>query len=302
MRVFFNTFSRVFGFLIAIVVFIILINVILILFDKSSPSSFFRYQEGDKKSINNIAILSLNGPIISEPSNFYNFNNLGASNVIYPSLIIDYLEDLKKSNILGLIVSIDSPGGSVSASHTVYRLFKNFQIDNNIPIYFHSSDMLASGAYWVALAGSKIFTNYGAIIGSIGVKGPDWIFYNSPISLSSGLLGNSVESKNEIKLFTNTAGKSKDILNPFRIPNIKEKKQLNKIVNNVYADFVNLVSSNRKIENEIIINEIGAMIYDAKQAKELHLIDNIKNLNEIKLLMINDLNLKKWKIIKNDTK
>ena len=36
--------------------------------------------------------------------------------------------------------------------------------------------MLASGGYWSSLAGEKIYANYGAIIGSIGVKGPDWIF------------------------------------------------------------------------------------------------------------------------------
>ena len=67
--------------------------------------------------------------------------------------------------------------------------------------------MLTSGAYWVSLSGDKIFASYGAIIGSIGVKGPDWIYFNSPTSLSSGILGTSIESPNGIKMYSNIAGK-----------------------------------------------------------------------------------------------
>ena len=51
---------------------------------------------------------------------------------------------------------------------------------------------MASGAYWAALSGNKIFANYGSLIGSIGVKGPDWIYFDEPILISNGLLGSSV--------------------------------------------------------------------------------------------------------------
>ena len=57
----------------------------------------------------------------------------------------------------------------------------NLRKKSNAKIYFHSSEMLASGGYWSSLAGEKIYANYGAIIGSIGVKGPDWIFSISQI-------------------------------------------------------------------------------------------------------------------------
>ena len=58
---------------------------------------------------------------------------------------------------------------------------------------------MASGAYWAALSGNKIFANYGSLIGSIGVKGPDWIYFDNPIVISNGLLGSSVVTKTVLR-------------------------------------------------------------------------------------------------------
>ena len=227
---------------------------------------------------------------------------ISSSEAISPSLIESYLIELKNKKIKGLIVSINSPGGSVSASESVYRLFEKFKDKNNIPLYFHTNGMMASGAYWVALSGNKIYANYGSIIGSIGVKGPDWIYYNSPTTISSGLLGNTVVSPNGIKLYSNIAGKSKDIFNPFRSPSDDEIFDLQKIVNKIYTDFTNKISEKRKIENEFIVNEIGAMIFDTEEAKKNFLIDGEMDLNQLINKMKKKLNLKKVEIIENKNK
>jgi protease-4 len=159
--------------------------------------------------------------------------------------------------------------------------------------------MLASGGYWFAMSGDKIFADYGAVIGSIGVKGPDWLYYNSPTSLSNGILGSSVESNNGIKLFSNTAGKSKDIFNPFRKPTQKEQEYLQEIVDDIYEDFANLVSSKRKIEKNIIKNEIGAMIFNTKKAQENFLIDSQKNIDQVTKYLLKELNDNTLQIINN---
>ena len=78
------------------------------------------------------------------------------------------------------------------------------------------------------------------------------IYYNSPTSLSPGILGGYIESPNGIKLYSNIAGISKDIFNPFREPTDKEITQLQQMVDDIYEDFINLVSSSRKIETKII--------------------------------------------------
>ena len=299
MSTFFNTFSRILGFFSAIFIFFIFLALLAIFLKPLINTSKFQNYGENNKSINKMAILKLSGPIISSSDRIYNFSN---TNAIYPSLIKEYLDDLKKEKILGLIISINSPGGSVSASNSIFNLINNYKKNNNIPIYFHSTDMLASGAYWISMSGNKIYTSYGSLVGSIGVKGPDWIYYNTPNLLSSGFLGNAIESQKGIRLFSNTAGKSKDILNPFREPTLSESKNLQLMVDQIYNDFINIVSSNRKIEKKILRNEIGAMIYSSRDAKNNFLIDGVKNLNEVVNIMKKKLKVKDISIITNESK
>ena len=124
---FFSTFTKILGFLTAILTFIIIVGLIINFINRSNNNSSFTYLQGDISSTDKIALLNINGPIISEPTNFYNFAGMGNFDAIYPTLIESYLTDLQKEKVLGLIVSINSPGGSVSASHTIYNLFNQFK-------------------------------------------------------------------------------------------------------------------------------------------------------------------------------
>jgi protease-4 len=210
------------------------------------------------------------------------------------------LKKLESEKIKGLIISINSPGGSVSASFNLYNLFNDFKIKNNIPLFFYTNELMASGAYWAALSGNKIFANYGSLIGSIGVKGPDWIYFDEPILISNGLLGSSVATKNGIKKFSNIAGNSKDIYDPFRPPTKNEKIDLHNAVQNIYNDFVQEVSRSRKIEKNIILNDIGAMIYDTKSAKEKFLIDEVVTLEKVIKIMVEHLNFDNFQVIEKE--
>ena len=298
MNYFFQVFSKTLGFLLAIIFLIVLISLFLFIFGENKQK-YFSYLEGNKNSSEIIAILNLNGPIISEPPNFNNYNIFQNLEVIYPSLIKEYLKELEQINAKGLIISINSPGGGVSATQKIYKLIKDFKDKNNIPIFFHTKDILTSGSYWVALSGDKIFADYGSIIGSIGVRGPNWLYYNSPTLLSEGLFGRSVESQNGLKLFSNTAGMYKDIFNPFRKPTKEEMNKLQIMVDDIYSHFVNLVSINRKIEKSIITNDIGAMVFNSKRAKLNYLIDDEKNIKQVTKLISKKLELKNEKIIIN---
>ena len=298
---FFQVFSKTLGFFLAIIFIIVLFSFFLFFFGENKQK-YFSYLKGAKDSNDIIAILNLNGPIISEPPNFNNYNIFQNLEVIYPSLINEYLKELEKNKPKGIIISINSPGGGVSATQKIYNLIRVFKEKNNIPIYFHTKDIMTSGSYWVALSGDKIFADYGSIIGSIGVRGPNWLYYNSPTLLSEGLLGRSVESQNGLKLFSNTAGIYKDIFNPFREPTKEEINKLQIMVDDIYNHFVNLVSMNRKIEKRIITDEIGAMVFNSKRAKLNYLIDEEKNIEEIIELITKNLKLENKKIIINNYK
>ena len=92
----------------------------------------------------------------------------------------------------------------------------------------------------------------------------------------------------------------KDIFNPFRKPTQKEMNKLQIMVDDIYSDFVNLVSTNRKIEKNIIIDDIGAMIFNSKRAKLNYLIDDEKNIDEIIELISKKLKLENEKILINN--
>jgi len=298
MTLFLRLFIKVFAFLCSISVFIFVLSFTISFISDQRNDEIFYESSGDLESSNKIAVINLNGPILNEPPNNLNIDLFQNINIIYVSEVKKTLEKIKDLNILGLVISINSPGGSVSASYNLYNLINNFSRDNSVKVFFHTKELLASGAYWVALSGEKIFANYGSLIGSIGVKGPDWIYFDKPISLSNGIFGNSIETKDGVKNFSNISGKSKDLFNIFRSPTEKEISDLQKITNNIYNDFVNIVSKGRSLENDVIVNEIGAMIYDSKTAKENFLIDNIHSLEFVINNLAKDLSIKNYKIIR----
>ena len=296
---FFNAFFKTLGFLLAIIVFVLFINIILSLASNNKVDDF-EYVEGEKSSNNIISVLNLNGPIINRPltliqSDLYNF--------IDPLVIRNKLEKLKEIDPKIILIKINSPGGSVSASVELERVIFDFiKTNNHIKLYFYTDDILASGGYWVATSGNKIFAKYGSIIGSIGVSGPAWYYYNKPKAISTGILGQSIETQNGIEVFTQSAGKSKDLFNPFRKPSNKEVAHLQSIVENIYEKFINKVSKNRKIEKSTLKNNIGALIYGSVEAKKNFLIDDVIDYQGLIKKIVTEENFDDYKIIEDKYK
>ena len=198
MSIFFRVFSKVFAFFCAISAFFILLGLLLSFLSKNQENRIFVITKGNENSTNKIAVIKLSGPILEELPLYMDIGLLNNINVIYLKQIREILNNLELEKINGLIVSINSPGGSVSASYSLYNIFRDFSIKNSIDIFFHTNELMASGAYWVALSSKKIYANYGSLIGSIGVKGPDWIYFDMPVSISNGIFGNSIETKKGI--------------------------------------------------------------------------------------------------------
>ena len=297
MNILINFFFKVLAFFLAITTFIIILIIIINLSQNRLNTEKFNFKEGNIDSNNKIVLLKLRGPIFNEPSNSMNIGFFNDLEIIYVNEIKKILKDLENKNIKGVIVSIDSPGGSVSATYNLYNAINNYKKNNNITIYFHTNELLVSGGYWAALASDKIFANYGSLVGSIGVRGPDWIYYDNPVSISEGILGQTIETKKGIKIFKNIAGKSKDLFDSFRMPTDTELLSLQKIVNSIYDDFVLVVSKNRNIEKEIIINDIGALIFNAKEAKKNYLIDDVLDIDKAIEALVKKLELKDYQII-----
>ena len=292
---FFSVFFRTLGFLTALLIFIIIIN-ILFHFSNNMENKQFVMTDGMPSSNNVIANINLNGPI------FNNNNNVIGNNLydyINHAQVKSYLKELKELQVNALIININSPGGTVSATAELEQIINEFKKSTNTKVYFYTKEILASGGYWVATTADKIFASYGSIIGSIGVSGPSWFYYNTPTSLSSGIFSNTIETKKGIEVFNQNAGKGKDLFNPFRRPKSDEITHLQNIVDDVYYDFITKVSKSRKIEITNVKNNIGALIYSSNQAKNNFLIDDILNYETLIKLIIKENEFEDYKIYEN---
>ncbi len=294
---FFNVFFKTLGFLSAITIFIFFINILIYLADGDENN--FQFTEGNRDSKNIIAVIDLNGPILSNID-----NNLisGITNYINPERVKKTLTNLEKLSPKVVIFKLNSPGGTVSATYSLEKIINNYKIQNRTTIYFFTNEILASGGYWISTTGNKIYASYGSIIGSIGVSGPSWYYYDEPTLISKGILSPKIENKNEIQIFDQNAGDSKDLYNPFRKPTQIELDHLKSIVLDIYNDFLVKVSSSRKIEIDILKKEIGALIYNSKQAKKNYLIDDVLNFDDLIQEILIKKSFKDYKIIstKND--
>lgn len=164
--------------------------------------------------------------------------------------------------VKGVILAINSPGGTVTDSDAIYRALTAYKERYKIPIYAHVDGLCASGGLYIACAADKIYATESSIIGSVGVIAP-------PAFNVTNLM-----EKIGVESITLKAGKDKDELNPFRPWTKNEGQNYQNIITAAYDIFVNIIAANRKeVNKEKLRTEYGAQIFTAQGAEEIGLID-----------------------------
>lgn len=191
---------------------------------------------------------------------------VGAGKLITPSvesILLDSREGILKNNrVKGILLCINTPGGSVTDANGIYETLKTYKERYKIPIFAYVDGTCASGGVYIASAADKIYASSVSIIGSVGViLGPIFNFY--------GLM-----EKWGIKATTISTGMDKDILNPFAPMKPGEDTSFYKISEHLYNLFVDIVVAARpRLDKEKLINTYGAQVYVATTAQELGFID-----------------------------
>jgi protease IV len=167
-----------------------------------------------------------------------------------------------KDRVKGLLVYINSPGGTVTDSAGIYQALKEYKARYKVPIYAYTEGLCASGGMYIACAAEKIFSDESALIGSVGVLFPTFMNFTK------------VLEKVGVDTLTITAGKGKDEMNPLRPWKPGEDDSYKAICDQYYQIFLQIVTSNRpELKKEKLINDYGAHVFLAAQAKELGYID-----------------------------
>lgn len=187
----------------------------------------------------------------------------------------------KDNRVKGIFLVINSPGGTVIDADGIYRALKGYKEQYKVPIYAYIDGLCASGGMYVACAADKIYASASSLVGSIGVIVP------SAMNFSQLLTNYGVEAK------TLYAGRGKDELNPFRPWKENEGANYQDLIDDIYKQFVDLVTQNRpNLNQEKLIAEYGAQVFPADKAVEYGYIDAANmSWNEALALLAKDLNL-----------
>ena len=169
----------------------------------------------------------------------------------------------KDENIKALLIKINSPGGTVTASDIILHELLLYKKKHVIPIYVQVMDLAASGGYYIALAGDEIIAHPTSLIGSIGV-----------IAFKVNL--ENLMEKIGVDWEIVKSGDKKDFMSPFRSFTDEERELFQKTIDNFHNRFISIIAENRrKLNFEEVKSLADGQIFDSKQAMVLNLIDRI---------------------------
>lgn len=170
--------------------------------------------------------------------------------------------------VKAVVLRINSPGGTVTASDIMYQEVQRFRQRSHKPVVAAMQDVAASGAYYVACATDEIYAQPTTITGSIGVivMLPEF----------SGTMHKLGVAMNVIK-----SAELKDAGSMFRTMSERDRAVFQELVDGMYARFVQIVGQGRKdIPADRVKELANGRVWLAPEARELGLVDEIGGLPE----------------------
>lgn len=188
------------------------------------------------------------------------FDSVGQA---YRRVLEDYSKAAKDGRVRAVLLRVNSPGGSVSASDHLHESLLRFKRETGLPTYAFYEGTAASGGVYASVACDYIMAEPSCLTGSIGVifQMMQWreLFEKVGVSENSYL-----------------SGHYKDMGSPMRDPTEKEKELFQSMVNDLYQRFVDIVVGGRggKIERQAVLDLEGSFFLGSR-AHELGLVDEL---------------------------
>ena len=175
----------------------------------------------------------------------------------------------KDKNTQGVVVRINSPGGSPVQAQTIYdemrRLRKQYP---SVPLYAVVEDVCASGGYYVAVGADRIYVSKSSIVGSIGVRMDGFGF--------TGLM-----EKLGIERRLLTAGDNKAMLDPFSPLEVRHREYAQTLMNEIHQQFIEVVREGRGNRLKETAETFSGLIWSGQKSIELGLADGLGSLDQV---------------------
>jgi protease-4 len=188
-----------------------------------------------------------------------------------PGLLASVREALDRAradrSVKAIVLRINSPGGGVTASDTLYHELVRYKEDSGAAIVAHITDVGASGAYYAALASDAITAQPTSVNGSIGV-----ILYRVD---ATGLM-----EKVGIRASEIASGERKGMGSPLRPLSDDERRILQGFIDHLYDRFTGLVARSRNLPIDRVRALADGRIFSSAEARDAGLIDGVGYLED----------------------
>lgn len=188
-----------------------------------------------------------------------------------PSMVQEIVSQLRKAEkdetIRALLLKIDSPGGSVTASDLLYHEIRAFRERTDIRVVAVLMNLATSGGYYVALPADAIVAHPTSVTGSVGV-----IFLQPKVT---GLM-----HKIGVQMEISKSGRNKDMGSPFRPASEEERKIIDTLTDQLGNRFLELVGEHRPLDTSEIEEIASARVFLPEEALRLKMVDQIGYLDD----------------------
>ena len=182
--------------------------------------------------------------------------------ILDPLPVVEQIQTMEQlDHVLGVILRIESPGGSVAASQEIHEALN--QLRRNKPVYASLGSVAASGGYYIACGTDRIIASAGTLTGSIGVL-LEWANLEE--------LGKNAG----VKMYRIKSGKYKNVPSLFEEIQENERDLLTGVVDDTHEQFVQAVLEGRPGLEESRVRELAdGRVFSGKQAFEAGLVDEL---------------------------
>ncbi len=211
-----------------------------------------------------ILLLEIEGTLSEVPESDAWFG-LGSESML--ALVREQLDKAREDDaIRALLLRVNSPGGSVTASDILYQELMRFKEERAVPVVAQLMGVAASGGYYVSMAADRVIAHPTTVTGSIGV-----IFVG--VNLSGLMQKLGIEDQ------TLVTGPFKDAGSPLRRMRPEERRQLQSVLDDMLARFEQVVATGRSQLDASAVHALAdGRIFSAPQALEHGLVDGVGTL------------------------
>jgi len=196
---------------------------------------------------------------------------LNITNMITSELSEAFMKHVRtyagEEKIKGVLVRINSPGGTVGASQEINTTIREIREFYKKPIFISGGDLVASGALYSIVSADKIFINRGALVGSIGAL---MRFYDY----------SELIQWVKMDIYDLKAGEFKDIGSPYRKMTLRERELFENLMENALDQFKEAIVSGRKLDFKVVESLSDGRIFSGAEALEFGLVDSLGSFNQ----------------------